>query len=64
MKEKYLLEFVCPKCEVHITWALPGATVICVKCGRKINKNSMKKQNPASLPLDSDQLVLFGDEEF
>ena len=63
MKEIYLREFVCPKCNIHITWALPKATVICTLCGRKVNKMSMKKQNPASLPPNGDQLVLFADEE-
>ena len=61
---KNLIEFVCPKCNKHITWALPGATVVCTLCGRKINLKSMKAVNPATLPHESDQLELFsGDGE-
>jgi endogenous inhibitor of DNA gyrase (YacG/DUF329 family) len=59
--EKYLLEFACAKCQKHIAWALPQATVICPACGRKVSQGNMKNANPARLPLEGGQLVLFAD---
>ncbi len=57
----YLKEFICSKCNVHVTWAMKNAMVICPKCGKKITLKNMKNPNPASLPLEGDQLVLFED---
>ena len=58
-----MIEFICPKCNKHITWALAGAVVICTTCGRKVNIKTMKNKNCATLPQDSDQLELFADYE-
>ena len=58
-KEQYLTEFACPKCQKHITWAMEQATVVCPFCTRKVNIKTMKNPNPAKLPMESDQLVLF-----
>jgi hypothetical protein len=42
-------------------WALPQAVVICRFCGEKIKEKNIKQPNPARLPLDSNQLVLFAE---
>ncbi len=57
----YLIEFVCPACAKHITWAMPKATVICPLCARKVNIKSMKNINPATLSQKGEQLSLFAD---
>ncbi|MDR3348070.1 MAG: hypothetical protein LBO03_00565 [Acidaminococcales bacterium] len=58
---KYLMQFICPKCGRHVAWALPRAKVSCGFCGAKIEQKNIKTPNPARLPLDSDQLVMFSD---
>lgn len=54
-----LLEFTCPVCQKHITWALPSATVQCPVCSRWVSGKDVV--NPARMDAETDdaQLILF-----
>lgn len=54
------VEFVCPKCDRHLAWAVRTATMSCPKCGKWVtDKNRKPISANVMLPVDSDQLVLF-----
>lgn len=59
------VEFICPKCNTRLAWALPSASILCPACGRWVTDANRKHLFPAELymPLDSDQLVLFKEGE-
>lgn len=55
------VEFICPKCNRSLAWALPTASMLCPSCGRWVTDANRKHLLPVDIymPLDSDQLVLF-----
>ncbi len=53
------IEFICPKCNTHLAWALPSAEISCPKCGKWVTKKNSKRESELYLPLNDDQLSLF-----
>ena len=64
-KRTLQVEFICPKCGRHLAWALPTATMNCPQCGRWVTDANRKRSELVEvyMPQDSDQLVLFSEEE-
>lgn len=57
------VEFICPGCGKHLAWAQPGAMLSCPECGKWVNDANRKKEYNVYLPSDSEQTVLFNEEE-
>ena len=57
------VEFICPKCGKHLAWAQPGALLSCPVCGKWVSDANRKKEYNVYLPSDSEQTVLFNEEE-
>ncbi len=55
-----LIEFICPKCDKSIIWALPSCDVYCPTCGKLIKGSSIIKKDKNPLSIDeSGQVQLF-----
>ncbi len=57
------VEFICPGCGRHLAWALPGAVLKCPGCGKWVSNANRKQEYSVYLPSDSEQTVLFNEEE-
>lgn len=49
-----LIEYNCKKCGKHITWALPGAMVLCPACNKW---NSIKKEVLQPVPVEQPEAI-------
>lgn len=54
------VEFICPKCGLHLAWAYPGTEMVCPRCGRWVTeKNRERAQIDLHLSPQDGQLSLF-----
>ena len=52
------VEFICPKCQKHLAWAVRTASMSCPQCGKWVtDKNRLHAEADALMPVDSDQLI-------
>lgn len=55
--------FICPHCGKRLAWALPSAGISCPRCENWVTDANRLKDGEVFLQMDSDQIVLFADEE-
>lgn len=54
------VEYICPKCGLHLAWAVPGTEMVCPKCGKWVTgKNRAHPEVDLQLSPGDGQLSLF-----
>ena len=62
-KARLQVQFICPKCGYHLAWSAESASIKCPLCRTWVTNENRRKEFDVYLPEDSDQTVLFADEE-